>query len=279
MIYRQQQSGRGWYLGLNKEGEIMKGNHVKKNKPAAHFLPKPLKGKDVSEPSVVSKLGSIHFHFGPFLLKWMLFKLQILLYVFLPREGCPIRPINKREWQLSIIRNIRFHSDGLKWKWTDPDSSSCDPVLLLKLWNHQKHWGLSFCTGTIYWKSFVIMQQCCLSNIERWQWGCLRLETWGGKNTRFSLWLNVPISFTYYALPRGWHSLSKHQRKALCVPLCYLAYSSEAVAWTKLLTASWNWSHSTRARMEEEAEPLSVARSSRMMKFHTLKATRAFILQ
>lgn len=23
----------------------MKGNHVKKNKPAAHFLPKPLKGK------------------------------------------------------------------------------------------------------------------------------------------------------------------------------------------------------------------------------------------
>lgn len=44
MIYRQQQSGRGWYLGLNKEGEIMKGNHVKKNKPAAHFLPKPLKG-------------------------------------------------------------------------------------------------------------------------------------------------------------------------------------------------------------------------------------------
>lgn len=45
MIYRQQQSGRGWYLGLNKEGEIMKGNHVKKNKPAAHFLPKPLKGK------------------------------------------------------------------------------------------------------------------------------------------------------------------------------------------------------------------------------------------
>ncbi|CAB1333143.1 unnamed protein product [Coregonus sp. 'balchen'] len=33
MIYRQQQSGRAWYLGLNKEGVIMKGNHVKKNKP------------------------------------------------------------------------------------------------------------------------------------------------------------------------------------------------------------------------------------------------------
>lgn len=45
MMYRQQASGRAWYLGLNKEGGIMKGNHVKKNKAAAHFLPKPLKGK------------------------------------------------------------------------------------------------------------------------------------------------------------------------------------------------------------------------------------------
>ncbi|XP_063516935.1 fibroblast growth factor 13 isoform X3 [Pongo pygmaeus] len=52
MIYRQQQSGRGWYLGLNKEGEIMKGNHVKKNKPAAHFLPKPLKVAMYKEPSL-----------------------------------------------------------------------------------------------------------------------------------------------------------------------------------------------------------------------------------
>lgn len=45
MLYRQQASGRAWYLGLNKEGGIMKGNHVKKNKPAAHFIPKPLKGR------------------------------------------------------------------------------------------------------------------------------------------------------------------------------------------------------------------------------------------
>lgn len=45
MLYRQQQSGRAWYLGLNKEGAIMKGNHVKKNKAAAHFIPKPLKGR------------------------------------------------------------------------------------------------------------------------------------------------------------------------------------------------------------------------------------------
>ncbi|XP_032886206.1 fibroblast growth factor 13 isoform X2 [Amblyraja radiata] len=52
MLYRQQQSGRGWYLGLNKDGEIMKGNHVKKNKPAAHFLPKPLEVALYREPSL-----------------------------------------------------------------------------------------------------------------------------------------------------------------------------------------------------------------------------------
>ncbi|GCB76633.1 hypothetical protein scyTo_0018361, partial [Scyliorhinus torazame] len=52
MLYRQQQSGRGWYLGLNKEGEIMKGNHVKKSKAAAHFLPKPLEVALYREPSL-----------------------------------------------------------------------------------------------------------------------------------------------------------------------------------------------------------------------------------
>ncbi|XP_065114136.1 fibroblast growth factor 13b isoform X1 [Paramisgurnus dabryanus] len=52
MIYRQQQSGRGWYLGLNKEGQIMKGNHVKKTKAAAHFIPKPLKVAMYREPSL-----------------------------------------------------------------------------------------------------------------------------------------------------------------------------------------------------------------------------------
>ncbi|EMP35357.1 Fibroblast growth factor 13 [Chelonia mydas] len=56
MIYRQQQSGRGWYLGLNKEGEIMKGNHVKKNKPAAHFLPKPLKGIEKAKLKSINNL-------------------------------------------------------------------------------------------------------------------------------------------------------------------------------------------------------------------------------
>ncbi|XP_020775752.1 fibroblast growth factor 13b [Boleophthalmus pectinirostris] len=52
MIYRQQASGRAWYLGLNKEGQIMKGNHVKKNKAAAHFIPKPLKVAMYREPSL-----------------------------------------------------------------------------------------------------------------------------------------------------------------------------------------------------------------------------------
>ncbi|XP_029704577.1 fibroblast growth factor 13-like isoform X3 [Takifugu rubripes] len=52
MLYRQQASGRAWYLGLNKEGGIMKGNHVKKNKPAAHFIPKPLKVAMYREPSL-----------------------------------------------------------------------------------------------------------------------------------------------------------------------------------------------------------------------------------
>lgn len=44
MLYRQKESGRAWFLGLNKEGQAMKGNRVKKTKPAAHFLPKPIEG-------------------------------------------------------------------------------------------------------------------------------------------------------------------------------------------------------------------------------------------
>ena len=44
-VYRQQESGRAWFRGLNKKGQAMKGNRVKKTKPAAHFLPKPLEGE------------------------------------------------------------------------------------------------------------------------------------------------------------------------------------------------------------------------------------------
>lgn len=59
MLYRQQASGRAWYLGLNKEGGIMKGNHVKKNKPAAHFIPKPLKGELNQERTTAKSASSL----------------------------------------------------------------------------------------------------------------------------------------------------------------------------------------------------------------------------
>ncbi|XP_055070669.1 fibroblast growth factor 14 isoform X2 [Misgurnus anguillicaudatus] len=52
MLYRQQESGRAWFLGLNKDGQAMKGNRVKKTKPAAHFLPKPLEVAMYREPSL-----------------------------------------------------------------------------------------------------------------------------------------------------------------------------------------------------------------------------------
>ncbi|KAK7878924.1 hypothetical protein WMY93_034229 [Mugilogobius chulae] len=52
MLYRQKESGRAWYLGLNKEGQAMKGNRVKKTKAAAHFLPKPIEVAMYREPSL-----------------------------------------------------------------------------------------------------------------------------------------------------------------------------------------------------------------------------------
>uniref|UniRef100_A0A8C4QRV6 Fibroblast growth factor n=1 Tax=Eptatretus burgeri TaxID=7764 RepID=A0A8C4QRV6_EPTBU len=50
--YRQHESGRGWYLGLDKQGRVMKANHVKKSRPAAHFLPNPLEVQLYKEPSL-----------------------------------------------------------------------------------------------------------------------------------------------------------------------------------------------------------------------------------
>ncbi|XP_042573568.1 fibroblast growth factor 12-like isoform X1 [Cyprinus carpio] len=41
-MYRQQESGRAWFLGLTKEGQVMKGNRVKKTKPSSHFVPRPI---------------------------------------------------------------------------------------------------------------------------------------------------------------------------------------------------------------------------------------------
>uniref|UniRef100_A0A4W3IPM0 Fibroblast growth factor n=1 Tax=Callorhinchus milii TaxID=7868 RepID=A0A4W3IPM0_CALMI len=51
-LYRQQESGRAWFLGLNKDGQIMKGNRVKKTKPCSHFLPKPIEVCMYREPSL-----------------------------------------------------------------------------------------------------------------------------------------------------------------------------------------------------------------------------------
>ncbi|XP_051535296.1 fibroblast growth factor 12-like isoform X3 [Myxocyprinus asiaticus] len=51
-LYRQHESGRAWFLGLNKEGIIMKGNRVKKTKPCSHFVPKPIEVCMYKEPSL-----------------------------------------------------------------------------------------------------------------------------------------------------------------------------------------------------------------------------------
>ncbi|KAK1800715.1 hypothetical protein P4O66_005908, partial [Electrophorus voltai] len=52
MLYRQTQSGRAWYIGINREGQVMKGNRVKKNKGAAHFLPKVIEVAMYKDPSL-----------------------------------------------------------------------------------------------------------------------------------------------------------------------------------------------------------------------------------
>ncbi|XP_067879872.1 fibroblast growth factor 14-like [Heterodontus francisci] len=52
VLYRQRESGRSWYLGINKEGQTMKGNRVKKTKRAAHFLPKVVEVALYREPSL-----------------------------------------------------------------------------------------------------------------------------------------------------------------------------------------------------------------------------------
>uniref|UniRef100_A0A672H967 Fibroblast growth factor n=1 Tax=Salarias fasciatus TaxID=181472 RepID=A0A672H967_SALFA len=44
-LYRQHESGRAWFLGLNKDGIVMKGNRVKKTKPCSHFVPRPIEGE------------------------------------------------------------------------------------------------------------------------------------------------------------------------------------------------------------------------------------------
>ncbi|CAB1454564.1 unnamed protein product [Pleuronectes platessa] len=50
-VYRQQESGRAWFLGLTKEGQVMKGNRVKKTKPSSHFVPRPIEAPPSLCPS------------------------------------------------------------------------------------------------------------------------------------------------------------------------------------------------------------------------------------
>ncbi|KAE8287923.1 Fibroblast growth factor 11 [Larimichthys crocea] len=52
LLYRQTQSGRSWYIGINRDGQIMKGNRVKKTKATAHFLPKVIEVAMYKEPSL-----------------------------------------------------------------------------------------------------------------------------------------------------------------------------------------------------------------------------------
>ncbi|XP_078786768.1 fibroblast growth factor 11 isoform X2 [Oryzias latipes] len=51
-LYTSTQSGRSWYIGINRDGQIMKGNRVKKTKGAAHFVPKVIEVAMYKEPSL-----------------------------------------------------------------------------------------------------------------------------------------------------------------------------------------------------------------------------------
>lgn len=59
ILYRQTQSGRAWYIGINRDGQVMKGNRVKKTKGAAHFLPKLIEGTDIHLSPVLGTLTLI----------------------------------------------------------------------------------------------------------------------------------------------------------------------------------------------------------------------------
>ncbi|KAG9348242.1 hypothetical protein JZ751_001977 [Albula glossodonta] len=51
-LYSSHESGRAWFLGLNKDGQVMKGNRVKKTKPCSHFVPRPIEVCMYKEPSL-----------------------------------------------------------------------------------------------------------------------------------------------------------------------------------------------------------------------------------
>lgn len=61
-VYRQQESGRAWFLGLTKEGQVMKGNRVKKTKPSSHFVPRPIEGMRKHVENVLERALSRSFN-------------------------------------------------------------------------------------------------------------------------------------------------------------------------------------------------------------------------
>ncbi|XP_076732750.1 fibroblast growth factor 12a isoform X1 [Maylandia zebra] len=71
-VYRQQESGRAWFLGLTKEGQVMKGNRVKKTKPSSHFVPRPIEAwyncpsLTPDLVSVCTSISSIYSLLSPF---------------------------------------------------------------------------------------------------------------------------------------------------------------------------------------------------------------------
>jgi len=80
LLYRQTQSGRSWYIGINRDGQVMKGNRVKKNKGAAHFLPKVIEGQCGSASSAANAechVLFIHASFGS--ARWRMLALFTLL--------------------------------------------------------------------------------------------------------------------------------------------------------------------------------------------------------
>ncbi|XP_077970389.1 fibroblast growth factor 13-like isoform X2 [Styela clava] len=51
-LYKQAESGRSWFMGIDTEGKTIKGSRAKKNKPSAHFIPKPIEVQMFKEPSL-----------------------------------------------------------------------------------------------------------------------------------------------------------------------------------------------------------------------------------
>lgn len=51
-LYKQAESGRLWFIGLDQEGKPLKGSRAKKNRPSSHFIPQPIEVQMFKEPSI-----------------------------------------------------------------------------------------------------------------------------------------------------------------------------------------------------------------------------------